>query len=205
MWTSDRRAPARRACPPCNGGRRRALIACGTLLAAGCASVAPPRTPAPSTQPEGPREWSGRFSVTARSAAGDGQLDAAAGRFVLASVPQPAGRALDLTLVSPFGQTLASGRRAADGASTLSLADGRTFAAGTLDGLVEQALGWSLPVERLPDWLDDRFERVVARDAEGRVVEARDSGWHIERASRRWALERPRPGGTLRVVLLLDP
>ena len=33
---------------------------------------------------------------------------------------------------------------------------------------------------------------------------AQDSGWRIEREPRRWALQRPHEGGTLRVVLVLD-
>lgn len=205
MSRSERRAPRR-----VPGPLRRAALAAGLglALAAGCATVAPPPSPAPgATAPravEVPREWNGRFSVRVATAGAEGRQDAAFGRFSLVRRPVPAGRVLELALVSPFGQTIADARREPDGASTLRLADGRTLRAGSLDGLVEQALGWPLPVERLPDWLDDRFETVLARDARGAPTRARDSGWRIEREPGRWSLARPRPDGELRVVLVLD-
>ena len=70
--------------------------------------------------------------------------------------------------------------------------------------MLEQALGWPLPIERLPDWLDDRFDRITDRDAAGLVLAAQDSGWRIEREPLRWSLERDAPAGRLRVVLILD-
>ena len=76
--------------------------------------------------------------------------------------------------------------------------------AASLDAVIEQALGWSLPVERLTDWLDDRFEDVISRDAQGQVMSARDSGWFIRREPHRWELERSQPTGRLRVILVLD-
>ncbi|HYF57333.1 MAG TPA: outer membrane lipoprotein LolB [Burkholderiaceae bacterium] len=208
MSRSERRAPALRVGRATS--RRAAALgaAIGLALAAGCATVPPPAPPsAPPAAPravEGPREWNGRFSVRLVSSGAEGGQDAAFGRFSLVRRPAPTGRVLELALVSPFGQTLADARRGPDGASTLRLADGRTLRAGSLDGLVEQALGWPLPVERLPDWLDDRFETVLARDARGTPTLARDSGWRIEREAGRWSLARPRPDGELRVVLVLD-
>jgi len=189
--------------------RTAARIAAAALLAAaalasGCATPTPP--PAAAAMPPasaGPRDWSGRFSVTLTAPAADRQ-DAAAGRFLLSELPTSAGRRLSIELTSPFGQTIATGERAADGASTLRLADGRTVRASSLDGVLERALGWPLPIERLPDWLDDRFESVTARDAQGRVSAALDSGWRIEREPQRWALQRIHGDGLLRVVLVLD-
>jgi outer membrane biogenesis lipoprotein LolB len=107
-------------------------------------------------------------------------------------------------LQSPFGQTLANARRVPDGTASLVLADGRTLSAGSLDALLEQAIGWPLPVERLTDWLDDRFELVLARDSAGQITSATDSGWQISREPNRWILIRPRPDGQLRIVLVLD-
>jgi hypothetical protein len=133
-----------------------------------------------------------------------GNQDTIAGRFALSARGAPGARALDLELVSPFGQTVATGRRESDGRAMLTLSDGRTLRAASLDALLEQALGWPLPIERLPDWLDDRFETVVTRDAAGRVATAEDSGWRIEREPRRWTLRRPHEGTQLRVGLVLD-
>jgi outer membrane biogenesis lipoprotein LolB len=176
------------------------------VVLGGCAIAPPAAVPEPSAPaaPQAVREWAGRFSVIAQSSVPGSNQDAGAGRFVLVSRPAPGGRTLDLDLASPFGQTLATGRRAPDGASTMTLADGRTIEAPSLDALLERALGWPLPIERLPAWLDDRFETVLERDAAGRPRLAQDSGWRIEREPRRWALQRPHQGGTLRVVLVLD-
>lgn len=174
-------------------------------LLAGCATVAPPGPEPVAPRPaEGHREWAGRFSVRLVNNDIEGRQDAAAGRFALTARPSASGRTLELEVLSPFGQTMATGRRLPDGAATLVLSDGRTLSAPSLDGLLEKALGWPLPIERLPDWLDDRFETVLARDPQGRVSAAADSGWQIEREPRRWTLQRPRPDGQLRVVLLLD-
>jgi hypothetical protein len=74
----------------------------------------------------------------------------------------------------------------------------------SLDGVVEQALGWPLPLERLPQWLDDRFDEIVLRDAQGAITQAVDSGWLIEREPGRWSLVRNHAKGHLRVVLVLD-
>lgn len=198
MSRCDRRAAACRR-------RFAAVTVVLAALIAGCATVAPPPAPpAASGTPAIEREWAGRFAVRVESTGAEGRQDAAAGRFVLTSRPARGGRELALELTSPFGQTVAEGSRGADGRATLTLSDGRRIEAGSLDAVIEQALGWPLPVERLTEWLDDRFEQVTARDADGRPSAAIDSGWRIEREPRRWTLLRPHPQGRLVVVLLLD-
>lgn len=189
---ADRRATLRRAwgC---------AVLAAGLL--AGCAT---PSAPGPSGNAPGTREWSGRFAVSLLPDGPDRREEGGGGRFLLTRIDAQPNASLELELLSPFGQVLASGRRQPDGRATLTLANGRTMQARSLDAVIEQALGWSLPVERLTDWLDDRFEEVMARDAQGQVVSARDSGWRIDREPRRWALERSQTTGRLRVVLVLD-
>lgn len=197
MSRSDRRLASR--------GRRRLAVA--ALLAAAlsaCATAPRPAAPPPVAVPDAPREWSGRFSTLLESSQPGGRQDAAAGRFLLVSRPVAGGRRLEIEVTSPFGQVMAIGHREADGAATLRLADGRTLTAPSLDELMRQAVGGALPIERLPEWLEDRFEQVVARDPQGRVALARDSGWRIERDPGRWALERPQSDGRLRVVLVLD-
>jgi hypothetical protein len=211
MWRSERhRNPIGRLL------RLAAALAIGVIAlgASGCAApptvsrhvlphVSPP-APAPLTPDISVREWAGRFSVVIEAAVPGGNQDIVAGRFVLAARGVPGARALDLELLSPFGQTVATGRREPDGQSALTLSDGRALRAPSLDALFEEALGWPLPIERLPDWLDDRFETVVERDAQGRIASADDSGWRIEREPRRWALRRPHGDTQLRVVLVLD-
>jgi outer membrane biogenesis lipoprotein LolB len=195
MWRSERRL---------RHGLATALAL--TLGLGGCA-VAPPAPPpaAPAAVAiDAVREWAGRFSVISRPDTPEANQEAGAGRFVLVSRPAPGGRTLELDVVTPFGQTIATARRAPDGSATMTLADGRRIEAPSLDALLERALGWPLPVERLPAWLDDRFETVLERDTEGQPRLAQDSGWRIEREPRRWALQRSHAGGTLRVVLVLD-
>jgi outer membrane lipoprotein LolB len=201
MWRSERRIR-----PIGRDALRRlaaALAVCGAALAATGCAVAPP-APAGMPSDTSVREWNGRFSVVVEAALPGGNQDTIVGRFALAARGAPGARALDLELVSPFGQTVATGRREPDGSAMLTLSDGRTLRAPSLDALLQQALGWPLPIERLPDWLDDRFETVVTRDAEGRVATAEDSGWRIEREPRRWTLRRPHEGTQLRVGLVLD-
>ncbi|RPH46392.1 MAG: hypothetical protein EHM87_02230 [Burkholderiales bacterium] len=206
MWRSERRIrPGGVEGVTIRATRRLAValwLGSASLVLSGCA-VAPPAPP--EARLEAPvREWAGRFSVVIDAAVPGGNQDTVAGRFALAARGTPGARALDLELVSPFGQTVATGRREPDGRSALTLSDGRTVRAPSLDALLERALGWPLPIERLPDWLDDRFETVVARDPQGRVTMAEDSGWRIEREPRRWALRRPHGDTQLRVVLVLD-
>ena len=157
-----------------------------------------------ASQEAPPRHWSGRFSVSLRATEPGGANESAQGRFQLEAAGDPQQRALSLILTSPFGQRIAQGSRQTDGASRLELADGRVLRDGSLDGVVEQALGWPLPLERLPQWLDDRFEEVILRDAQGGISQAVDSGWLIEREPGRWALARTHARGQLRVILLLD-
>lgn len=195
MWRSERRTP--------RAGRRAAAagLATALLVLAGCASAPPSR---PVALDAGQREWTGRFSVTLDSSVPGERQDTAVGRFSLVAAGAPGARALDLELVSPFGQTIATGRREPGGQATLRLSDGRRLEADSLDGLLRRALGYPMPIERLPDWLDDRFESVLQRDAQGAPRLAEDSGWRIEREPRRWALQRPHEGARLRVVLVLD-
>jgi outer membrane biogenesis lipoprotein LolB len=199
----------------------RAAIVLASLMLGACAGVpsSPSRSSAdaptlqsgsPATplrfgyQEAPPRQWTGRFSVSLRANEPVGQNESGVGRFQLEARGDPAERQLVLILTTPFGQRIAQGQRQADGSSRLELADGRVLRNASLDAVVEQALGWPLPLERLPQWLDDRFEEVILRDPTGGISEALDSGWLIEREPGRWALSRSHERGQLRVVLVLD-
>lgn len=193
-----------------------ASLALGLLGACAAVPTAPPATPegteAPSTlrfghqdMPEVPtRQWAGRFSVSLRSVEPDGPSESGVGRFQLEARGEAAQRELALILTSPFGQRIAEGRQQLSGHYRLELADGRVLRDRSLDRVIELALGWPVPLERLPGWLDNRFEDIVLRDAQGQIREAVDSGWLIEREPGRWALTRSHPKGQLRVVLVLD-
>jgi outer membrane biogenesis lipoprotein LolB len=185
---------------------RRITAAIGSVMLAaalsGCATPTPPAVAAPAVAVDAdtPREWRGRFQVTLQAFDLERPPESTSGRFELLA----RGLALELALASPFGQTMALATRRADGTATLELADGRRVQTDSLDALLERALGYPLPVERLPAWLDRRFEHVVARDRTGEPVDALDSGWRIRMEPRRWQLQRPQGSGTLTVLLLLD-
>ena len=200
--TFGSRGRTRRTAPSPLRPLRRGLLLTPLLLL-GCASLP---SPAPLDVDAGGRIWTGRFAVSQQLTEADGRArqEAASGRFRLQMRPVAGGETLDLELSSPFGQILASGQRAADGRAQLRLADGRLRTADSLDALLAEALGAALPIERLPDWLADRYETVLARSPEGMVQRAQDSGWQIERAARRWVLQHPYGGAPVRAVLVLD-
>jgi outer membrane lipoprotein LolB len=88
-----------------------------------------------------------------------------------------------LLLSSPFGQGIA-GIAATAGQATLTLSDGRVFAAPDVSSLTESALGYRLPLERLSDWVRARVAdaEIAERDALGRPLRLRFDDWRIEYA-----------------------
>lgn len=104
-----------------------------------------------------PERWQGRFSITLidpsdqRSNDLEAHEERAQGRFKLTRSNQT----LKLELFSPFGQTLANAVSGPEGAQ-LTTSDGRIFSAADADTLLEQALGWRLPVDDLAGWLNGK-------------------------------------------------
>lgn len=109
-------------------------------LLVSCASFAP----APS---QADRTWQGRFALTVTQA--DNGIQNNAGKFVLTR----AARTLHLSLTSNFGTTLAVLNSGPEGASLVT-ADGKRTEAADAEELSEQLLGWRIPVDKLPGWLD---------------------------------------------------
>ncbi len=132
---------------------------------AGCASLAPELAPAET------------FSLVGRVAVRYG-AEAASGR-----VTWRHGDATDdLLIASPLGQGIAEITRR-DGVYTLVTARDERFTAADPERLTEQALGWTLPLRGLPDWVQGRPQ--PGFDAEpryegGRLAELRQLGWTIE-------------------------
>ena len=76
------------------------------------------------------------------------------GRFLL----ETRGRATQLELLSPLGQTVASARLD-DGGAELVTSEGRRYEAESPEQLTEKVLGWRVPIGDLPRWLRGGLQR----------------------------------------------
>lgn len=87
----------------------------------------------------------------------------------------------DILMLAPLGITVAHIKRDVHGA-TLE-ASGKLYAAADSGELMQQALGWSLPLEGLPYWVMAQpmpgTPATVERDANGQVNLLRQDGWDI--------------------------
>ena len=149
-------------------------LVCLAILMTGCASLLPaggPGMPAGSSPEAGTRpyretiEIGGRLSVRYQQNGSDQALD---GKFIWAQAP---GRTL-ITLLSPFGQTLATIDVTPTG-STLLQSGKPPRQEVDVDALAAAALGWPLPVSGLREWLQG-----FATDAQGarRIARADATG-----------------------------
>ncbi|MBC7413445.1 MAG: outer membrane lipoprotein LolB [Herminiimonas sp.] len=141
-------------------GRRIVLIGV-IILMSGCTSLAPPvasDTAGPVATPGRPYrdaiDIGGRLSVRYQLNGNDQALD---GKFTWTQEP---GRTL-VTLLSPFGQTLATIDITPTG-STLLQSGKPPRQEADVDALAAAALGWPLPVSGLREWLQG-----FATDAQG--------------------------------------
>ena len=107
----------------------------------------------------------------------DGKPESITGKFNWQQAP---GR-VDVSLASPLGQTLATISVTPESA-TLTQADRAPRVAKDLETLTHDALGWSLPVSGLRDWLqgyatDADGKRFMASPANNTVVTS--DGWRL--------------------------
>ena len=165
-----------------NGAGRRLLLGwlpALSLIAAGCATAPVPdggeAAPGGSALPATTR-WSGRFSVTMREPGVDLREERASGRFLL----ETQGRATQLELLSPLGQTVASATLD-DGGAALVTADGRRYEADSPEQLTEKVFGWRMPIGDLPRWLRGGLQRPTESSA-GRPVAGHEHGWAVRLA-----------------------
>ena len=119
-------------------------------------------------------ELSGRVAVTYQK---DGRRESSNGNFTW----DQRGNAVDVTLVSPLGQTVAT-IQVTPGSATLIQAGQAPRSAADIDSLTQQALGWPLPVSGLRDWLQgyavDAGGRRFAASPANNTVETND-GWRL--------------------------
>jgi outer membrane lipoprotein LolB len=151
----------------------------------------------------------GRFALTVTQ--DDGKQDALQGGFSWLDD----GRRYILDLTNPLGATQArvEGR---PGLATLNKSDGTRLQAGNPDELVADALGSSIPVSGLRDWLRGRLPEQppaahVERDPSQRPVSFDQGGWQA-RLSRYdglgpqvLVLERREPDRRILLRLVVNP
>lgn len=86
-------------------------------------------------------------------------------------------------LYSPLGAQVAEILSGADGV-TLTTNDRKTYSAEDAETLLQQTMGWHLPLIGLTDWVLGRPRpgayEAVDWDTQGRLVHLRQDGWEIE-------------------------
>ncbi|MFC5459602.1 outer membrane lipoprotein LolB [Massilia niabensis] len=160
----------------CRIARRLSLFAIAAVLA-GCATTSnQPGTSADASVGayRDTIDLGGRLSVNYQK---DGQPGSVTGNFEWSQQP---GR-IDVTLVSPTGQTVAT-INVTPQQATLTQANQAPRSAKDIDTLTSQALGWSLPVSGLRDWLQGYAtgtdgKRFAASPAKNEVFTA--DGWRL--------------------------
>ncbi|MES2323743.1 MAG: outer membrane lipoprotein LolB [Pseudomonadota bacterium] len=124
---------------------RLAAFACSALLLTACATTRGPVSQDTVAAYRDAVELNGRLSVNYTR---EGQPETLSGKFSWSQVPG----VVDVTLASPLGQTIAKIVVTPESA-TLIQSDRQPRVARDIDTLTAQALGWSLPVSGLRDWL----------------------------------------------------
>ncbi len=139
-----------------------------TLLLGGCAT-APVAVQRPA-QVDAPFAFNGRVAVK------QGELHDSAG---IRWVHRPAED--EILLRAPLGQTVARIRRN-DGEATLE-ASGKHYAAQDMETLMQQVLGWQLPLSGLRYWVNARpapdGEFQAQGESNGQISVLRQQGWEI--------------------------
>jgi len=192
------------------------VLGASCALFVGCTSVRPANDLFAGTQDNDTTitRYQGRFS--ARYIQGNAE-QSAVGSFLW----RERGTDVQLELMSPLGQTMAVVSQNNQGA-TLELPNQPPRRAPEVDTLMQDALGFSLPVSGLRDWLRARpapgTPARVARDAQSRPETIEQNGWTVHYVAwtddtsadahiRRLDLDRQQNTGTngpLTVRLVLD-
>lgn len=138
------------------------------ILLAGCAA-APVAVLRPAQQ-DAPFAFNGRVAVKQ----GDTH-DSAGMRWVHSAAED------EILLLAPLGQTVARIHRDMNGV-TLDTS-GKHYTAQDMETLMQQALGWQLPLSDLRYWVTalpaPNIESSLERDANGQVETLRQQGWEI--------------------------
>ncbi|WP_130392239.1 lipoprotein insertase outer membrane protein LolB [Cupriavidus agavae] len=167
--------------------RRLALLGLAApLWLAACASVTPTRG-FDTGETARAEQYTGRFAANYTRY---GREEGVQGSFRW----EEQGRNVRLDLISPLGQTLAVVTSTPSGA-TLDLPNEKPRNAPEVDSLMEQALGFSLPVSGMRDWLHGRpapgSASKITRDPEGRPATLTQNGWTVRYVTWQEATQAP--------------
>ena len=128
--------------------------------------------------------WQGRFSAITDPVAVGGQSptrdkESVSGQFNLSRF---SNNELVLELANPLGLAVAQ-LRVRNGQALLQIANQADQQASNLDTLTEQAIGWRVPIDKMANWLNGKSNGPADDalfDANGRLIEASDSGWRLK-------------------------
>ncbi len=153
--------------------RRLSLLVLAATLA-GCATTSAPLSTATVGAYRETIDLSGKLSVNYLK---DDKQESLTGNFTWDQTPNR----IEVNLASPLGQTIATIAVTPEGA-TLTQSGQPPRTAADIDGLTQQALGWTLPVSGLRDWLqgyalDAEGKRFAASPANNSVVTK--DGWRL--------------------------
>ena len=158
--------------------RFRAGIAIIAIALSACATT-------PRSAPE--RSYAGRFVATADSGE---RRDSVSGRFLI----EIRGQQQLIELATPVGTTLAR-IEIEPGHATVTDGKLQGISGPDADELLQQALGWRLPVTGLSHWLegqpDPARKASISREGE-RISEIRQDGWIIRITEVSGPAQRPR-------------
>ena len=155
----------------------RTLLACACAAAvlSGCATTPSSMSQATVAPYRDTIDLSGKLSVNYDKG---GQPDTLSGGFEWSQTPST----VDVALLSPLGQTIAKIRVTPESATLTQSEKAAPRVARDIDSLTQQALGWSLPVSGLRDWLQGYAtaadgKRFAASPANNSVVT--QDGWRL--------------------------
>jgi outer membrane lipoprotein LolB len=171
------------AFPPAPRGAALGFAAAAVVALAGCASVKPqgPSTSnaATSVTAQTSRAYQGRFAVQYNDQ--NGQQRNAYGNFSW----QETGDTVTLQLRNPLGQTLAI-VTSSPSAATLELPNRQPLTADNVTTLMQDALGFALPVEGLRYWLQpspaptSRAKTEKDPEQPSRLKQITQDGWTVD-------------------------
>lgn len=149
----------------------RAIVALAALLLSACAHSPAPLQPLPSQAREvAAFNLNGRIAVKHQAARHSGGV-----RW------QHQKTRDELLLQGPLGIT---GARIVSDTQAASLEQGgKMYQASDVETLMQNVLGWSLPLPVLQHWLQGRADAAspaeIERDAQGRITRLQQAGWEV--------------------------